>query len=276
MRIAIFSDLHEDMQPHHGPSPQFPYRRDIPADVIVLAGDIREPRLGKDNMAWATRAFPGRKVVYVAGNHEFYNRRIDKEEQVLREAAKAAGVHFLQRDSVVIDGVRFLGCTLWTDMRLPIRDDLTGAMTSDRKRAADVLDRRMNDFQSVWFQGITSFRPAHMLVLHRAHRAWLASALAEPFDGPTVVVTHHAPHPHSIPAERKSKWTSTGYASRLPLKFFKLPRLWIHGHVHTSSDYQVGRCRVVCNPRGYPLPAAAREGQFQNRAWCERGYLVEV
>ena len=29
------------------------------------------------------------------------------------------------------------------------------------------------------------------------------------------------------------------------------PRLWIHGHTHESFDYQIGKTRVVCNPRGY-------------------------
>lgn len=274
MRIAIFSDLHLEMHPGGGPDPQLPFDQDV--DIVVLAGDIRAPLLEKDTMAWAIQAFPGRKLVHVAGNHEFYNRQIDREEQVLRDDAKAAGVHFLQCDGVVIGGVRFLGCTLWTDMLLPVRDELTGAFTSDRKRAQDALDRRMTDFQSARFQGIRSLQPQDMLAVHREHRAWLSAALAEPFDGPTVVVTHHAPHSHSIPPDRKSHWISTGYASRLPMRFFKVPRLWIHGHVHASSDYVVGRCRVVANPRGYPLPTETTLGQFQNSAWCRRGYIVEV
>ena len=28
--------------------------------------------------------------------------------------------------------------------------------------------------------------------------------------------------------------------------------IWIHGHIHTSSDYQIGKTRIICNPKGYP------------------------
>ena len=28
-------------------------------------------------------------------------------------------------------------------------------------------------------------------------------------------------------------------------------KLWVHGHTHSSFDYNIHGTRVVCNPRGY-------------------------
>ena len=99
--------------------------------------------------------------------------------------------------------------------------------------------------------------PYDTLRLHRTQRAWLDAALAEPFDGSTVVVTHHGPHRGSLAPRFAADWVSTGYLSELPLHFFDVPVLWVHGHTHTSHDYQVGGCRVLCNPRGYQWPGQA-------------------
>ena len=86
-----------------------------------------------------------------------------------------------------------------------------------------------------------------------------AAGLAEPFAGPTVVVAHHDPHRQSLAPRFATEWVSTAYLSALPASFLEVPVLWVHGHTHSSHDYRVGNCRVVCNPRGYqtaamPLP----------------------
>ena len=95
--------------------------------------------------------------------------------------------------------------------------------------------------------------PEDLLSEHQADCQWLEQQLAAPFDGPTVVVTHHAPHPLSIAPRFASDWATSGFASALPDSFFEIPVLWIHGHTHSRFDYQVGNCQVVCNPRGYKL-----------------------
>jgi len=95
--------------------------------------------------------------------------------------------------------------------------------------------------------------PQDLLGEHQADRRWLEKQLAAPFDGPTVVITHHAPHPLSIAPRYAADWMTCGFASALPESFFEVPVLWIHGHTHTRFDYRVNGCRVVCNPRGYEL-----------------------
>ena len=96
--------------------------------------------------------------------------------------------------------------------------------------------------------------------------------LGKPFAGATVVVTHHAPHRSSIARRFEDDWLSGCFASELPDEFFEVPSLWVHGYTHDSADYTVGNCRVICNPRGYPLRMTRG---FENEAFDE-WLVVEV
>jgi len=91
-------------------------------------------------------------------------------------------------------------------------------------------------------------RPSDTAALHRFSRAWLDDQLGLPHAGPTVVVTHHAPHSLSLPDGFD---LAHCYASDLSrLLHDRQPALWVHGHVHGHVDYQIGATRVVCNARG--------------------------
>jgi hypothetical protein len=103
--------------------------------------------------------------------------------------------------------------------------------------------------------------PLDTLQIYRRHRSWLRRKLAEPFQGPTVVVTHHAPHRKSLASRFAEDWASGGFINEMLPEFFKVPVLWVHGHTHDSFDYQVDDCRVICNPRGYPN----WHGEFENK-----------
>lgn len=230
MRIRVFSDLHLEAAPFDPPPAD--------ADVVVLAGDIHN---GPAGVQWAQRAF-AQPVVYVSGNHEPFDAEFHATAAALRAAAAGSNVHVLDCDEAVLGGVRFLGCTLWTDF------ELHGE--SGRGIAIETMHRTAPDFRIIAF-GDRAFAPADWLALHRAHRAWLEERLATTFPGPTVVVTHFLPHPASITAEFATHPLNPGFASRLePL--VARATLWVHGHTHAASDYRIGGARVVCNPRGYP------------------------
>ena len=254
MRLHILSDLHLE----HG-TLELPA---VDSDVLVLAGDILSP--GHQAVAWAARPSVNRvrPVLLVAGNHEFYGHTLQGERRRMQDAAGRLGVHFLDRSSVVLAGVRFLGCILWTDYEVPIVDAAGYGLRSDRARAMAACAASLSDHRAVrWEEGGASrlLTPGDLLGEHRLDRRWLASRLAEPFGGPTVVITHHAPHALSIAPRYASDWVTSGFVSQLPDQFFQAPALWIHGHTHTAFDYRVGACRVLCNPRGYPV----RDGRFE-------------
>src|SRR3954452_19421772 len=107
MRLHIFSDLHAGLRPFDPP--------EVDADVLVLPGDVD---VGVDGIALAREWARGRPTLYVAGNHEFYGEGIPRHLGKMAEAAAGSTVELLENRVVVIGGVRFLGCTLWTDFDL--------------------------------------------------------------------------------------------------------------------------------------------------------------
>ena len=98
--------------------------------------------------------------------------------------------------------------------------------------------------------GSAARRPVDTIALHRDHRSWLDTSLAEPFDGETVVVTHHAPHPDCLQAGHS---LAAAYASDLSTLILRRePLIWAHGHVHQHSEVQLGRTRIINVALGYP------------------------
>ena len=230
MKIHILNDLHIEFKDFEPPATD--------ADVVILAGDIG---VGMGGLPWAEKRFPDRPVIYVPGNHEFYHQDIALVEALKEQAP--GHIHVLNDDQIIIDGIRFLGSILWTDFALFGEADKFFAMQAARQR--------MTDFSIIQNQG-RSFTPEDAVRLHTASRDWLATMLAEPFDGKTVVVTHHAPSSQSVHPRYAHDLLTPAFASNLEdLMEGDRVSLWVHGHMHESFDYEIYGTRVVCNPRGY-------------------------
>lgn len=248
MKIQLVSDLHLEFLQREMPGERL--IAPVPgADVLVLAGDIAngaEPfRLFAD---WPT---PTRvPIIFVAGNHEYYGHAMEPMLRKMREGAAMNNIHFLENDRVEIDGVRFLGTTLWTDYNL-YRDRTQFHMMEHAQR-------HLNDHQLIRMGG-RRFSAQDALDRHLIARAWLEAELAKPFAGKTVVVTHHGAHPLSVHGRYINDPLSAAFVSDLSALMPDVD-LWLHGHVHDGFDYQVGRCRVVANPAGYVM----------NRGWAQR------
>lgn len=264
MKALILSDLHLEFASFE-PAP------DLEFDVVILAGDIHSP--AKRAVQWAADTFRGKSVVYLLGNHEYYDGRLDTALAEARRAAEGSNVHVLDGDELVIDGVRFLGATLWTDFELAI--ETHEGPVSDVGRAMRVATKLLNDYALIrtadesaepgtWrHQQGRKLQAADTLRIHQAQRAWLREKLSEPFAGPTVVVTHHAPHRGSLSARYADDWASGAFVTELPDAFFDVPLLWVHGHTHQQFDYRARSCRIVCNPRGY----TNWSGKIENNAF---------
>lgn len=247
MRLLILSDLHHEAWGTYAPAIA---RANTAADAVILAGDID---VDARAVAWADIVFAGLPVLYIHGNHEGYGRNLDDVQNRINAACAASGhVHYLNCHEYHIGNVRFLGATLWTDF------ELFGA--AHKGEVIAQIARAMNDYQRIRLaaHGYRKLRPADTLRWHRAQRRWLEQRLAVPFAGRTVVVTHMAPSLQSIRAEYANDLVSAAYASRLDALVAKAD-LWIHGHMHSSLDYRIGNCRVICNPCGYPNASGAPE-----------------
>lgn len=230
MKLHILNDLHTEFE-DFDPS-------ETNADVIVLAGDVG---VGMEGLHWVEDRFPDKSVIYVPGNHEFYHHDIALIDEM--KAQTPNHIHVLNDDQIVIDGVRYLGSVLWTDFALFGEADKFFAIKQARQQ--------MTDF-SIIQNTSKRFTPEDAIKLHTASRDWLTAMLNEPFDGKTVVVTHHAPSSRSVHQRYASSLLTPAFASNLEDLMDKdRVALWVHGHMHESFDYEVYGTRVVCNPRGY-------------------------
>lgn len=229
MRLRILSDLHLEIASWDPPPAD--------ADVVVLAGDIHN---GTGGIEWAQRTFTG-PVLYVPGNHEYYDGDLVETRAAMHAAARGSHVALLDRAAVTLGDVRFVGCTLWTDFALH--------GTAGARDAAAVLTRSSPDFRAIR-DGDRPFGVERWLALHAEERDWLAASLAGGEPARTVVVTHFLPTLASIAPRFASHPLNPSAASRLE-GLLGRARLWIHGHSHARYDHVENGCRVVCNPRGY-------------------------
>jgi len=238
IRLLVLSDLHlEHRRSWSLPegSPEF--------DVVIFAGDIAaSPREAVDILL--SQPLSPNVPLSMSRKPRISWRRNRARLSEGRAAAIGTRVNLLDRETVVINGARFIGAVLWTDYDFfpGIRDE---AMIHASKALEDHRAIRIGD-------GARSlaFTPADALARHEADLAYIESELARPFAGPTVVVTHHAPHRRSVAFEHLDNMLTAAYVSDLSATIERgKPRLWVHGHTHMSFDYEVGGCRIVCIPR---------------------------
>jgi Icc-related predicted phosphoesterase len=258
MKIAVMSDLHLELdtectsqssQSVAANAVEFSDRPPQPhADLLIVAGDVHSGALGID---WVLRHFAIPAIV-IGGNHEPYGHELFRVIQINRERAHATNgrVTFLERatwKAIRTNGerIRVIGATLWSDFRL----------YGTPGPSMQVAQERLDDFKVIKIERgykLRTLRPADTARLHAATLAFLRKELSREFDGTTIVVTHHAPSPRSVAPSCQNDPLNPAFVSDLEAFIERYePALWIHGHMHDSFDYRVGRTRVVCNPRGY-------------------------
>jgi predicted phosphohydrolase len=234
VQIHVLSDLHLEFVPGYDIDPV------LDADLTIIPGDLGHSPDILDRLAnWPT------PLIFVPGNHEYDQQDFDQAEEELRETAGLLGLTYLNQDSVVINGVRFVGVTRWCDFDLLGEEQREGCM-----RAGNSYFRNMGLTRNGKLFNAETAREVGL-----AQRAWLAAELAKPFDGPTVAITHFGPSRRSAdPRYGLAKGTASFCNNDDDL--IPLANVWIHGHLHCAHDYLVDRpdgsqTRVVCNPRGY-------------------------
>lgn len=270
MRFLILSDLHIE---HGGPDlrPLFPDPAEH--DAVILAGDIHKHTRA---VAWAVESFPGKPVYYVPGNHEYYDGHIGGVRTEIERVAKTTDGHVRMLDMhehVFSPDLRILGATLWTDFKLFVRPSFT-SIEADRVINWSMSEAKygLNDFWTIRGSRGNEFSPADSVKLHRKAVTFLTKKLSDGFAGKTIVVTHHLPSFQSVATRFVDNSISPCFASRLDHLVEKAD-LWIHGHTHDSFDYRIGKCRVVCNPAGYPRNRTT--GDRENTMFNPR-LIVEV
>jgi predicted phosphodiesterase len=233
MKIQVLSDLHNEMDY---------YRVKVcsDADVIVLAGDIFSHGKNPDGLlsvAKEIRRQSNIPIVYITGNHEYYFSTFDDTHAAIEAVVDVIDdFHFLNNNSTIINGVKFVGTTLWTNFDL-----------AQDEHEINLVGRCINDFIYINNGDFTTEDCAR---LNNSARRFLRKELYEPFDGKKVMVVHHCPSPLSIHPKFEGSPVNSYFACSCCSLIAKAD-LCIHGHTHESFDYTLNDTRVVCNPRDY-------------------------
>jgi len=233
MKIQLLSDLHIEFEYYAYPKTD--------ADAVVLAGDIHTQDRG---VKWALQEIKDKPVIYVLGNHDFYGESYPNLVEALKAITKNTNVHILENDLVTINGVNFLGCTLWTDFEI----------FGDASVSEVQCQQLMMDYRKIELASDSSMlRSVDTSAIHSRSVKWLKQTLEERKGEINVVVTHHGPSIRSVPEMYLNDVTTAAYVSNLEdlIRRYK-PNYWLHGHLHTSCDYMIDDCWVISNPKGYP------------------------
>ena len=247
MKIQFISDFHGECYPEPDWLPPLPDENEC--DVLVLAGDISSGGNTIAKVRDIAHAVPKTQVIFVSGNHDFYGVEISEQIQECRAAFELDDrVHFLENSSVTIGGVRFLGATLWSGF------DVLGS--SKLRSAMQVAGENISDFHLIEEHtpnGTQRFTPVSMAKRYEESRHWLSEELKKGDLHKTVVVTHFPPCREARhPGFPEGLLTCYFVANCDDLVKQYQPAAWIYGHNHWSSDFNVGRCRMVSNQLGYP------------------------
>ena len=241
MRFKLLSDLHLEF---YARRPFYrdaivewePKETDEDADtVLLLAGDIHD---GKKALHWIdkmTKRFY--HIVYILGNHEF-------EVNEIRDFWKGVRLNnftFLDNDTLYLPGVRVIGGTLWTQVTNP--------------HARWMGPKRMTDYRvtTVREQGITMrMNVGHTDKMHFETVEYIRAELEQPWEGKTIVMTHHLPHPLCVHEKWEGSDLNAFYMTDLEHIIRKYDiDAWVHGHTHDNVDVEVHETRILCNPMGY-------------------------
>lgn len=254
VKIQLLSDLHLESHPH------FHARPAPSADALVLAGDIgsyqRGSRLAGDDFGLSRfsplRGWPV-PVLFLPGNHEYDNLDFDETHARLRDCCERLGITWLEREVHVAHGIRFVGTTLWSDFdALALRPGQAARDTVTLLKLRNKAYRAAN----YYLEKAAATRGGELMLAEGwreqalACQAWLREALAVPFDGITVAVTHFAPSLLSADPRYGMAPGTAGFCNSLD-ELLALAHWWLHGHLHCQHDYVSRGCRVVANTLGY-------------------------
>lgn len=229
MKINYMSDLHKEfgwLDKSNMPS----------GEVLIVAGDLTtaHPKHMYSHLPWLGE-LDFEHVIYICGNHEFYNGNIDDVHKDIKDfinSSLSKNVHFLENSSIEINGLTFHGCTFWTDLN------------------------KINPMDKFYIQyGMSDFLAIKGFNVDKWYEYHIKSAryLTENIKKGDIVITHHAPSLQSIDksnfTDRKLDGAFCSDYDHLIIE--KDPGAWIHGHTHKTQNYMIGNTKILCNPRGY-------------------------
>jgi predicted phosphodiesterase len=241
-RVGILSDLHLENSNMS--------LEGISCDILVLAGDICTEFAVTSRLL--EYSIPSHiPVIYVPGNHEYEGKRIKDVMPKLKELEKDfPNLHVLQNEAVDVDGIRFIGSTLWSNFE--------GSGITWKDELKKWSKQNIVDFSYMFKENpeeigprFISWNPDDMeQEFNKAYQFLEYELKRNPTENTKFVVTHFAPHKNSVVKQYEGKLHNAYWVNHLP-ELMGFSDYWVHGHTHNSLDYEVEGTRVICNPRGY-------------------------
>jgi len=241
IQVRYISDLHID-QPYFDKF-DLPIMDNEIEQVLIIAGDVAEQMQPVEWIESIHHRFA--EVLYVPGNHEYYNSHMYSQLHTLKTALQPLGnVHVLDCDTFIYKDVVFIGATLWTNFE------------KGKPLSLYLVGHSMNDFRCITVGNpcdSTTFTSQNAFDLHQQHLSYITDQLIMYKDKPCVVISHHAPSYNSVHQNFIGDSINGGFVSDLDYMFYDHPNIkyWVHGHVHSDFEYKLYHSTVVCNPRGY-------------------------
>jgi len=244
--FKLLSDLHlefyggnrecKEDQPMYFPE-ELPYDKET---VLLLAGDIH---LGTNAQPWMDIVCDRFKaVVYILGNHEFYHNEFYKVKKEWKDWKGPDNFYFLDDDTCYIDDVRIIGGTMWTKVIDP------HARWRGQQGMTDYHVIKINYPAGIWRK--LNVADTDLANMHTVH--YIQEELLKIWEGKTIVMTHHLPHPLCVAKQFKGHGLNEFYLHNLDeLIATNDIDIWCHGHTHNNVDVTIHDTRILCNPRGY-------------------------
>lgn len=218
--------------------------------TLALLGDVCEVgQIKKLLPVFKRMSKTWERVLYVLGNHEYYQGCLDSTpEYIMEELSQFSNIHLLDNDAITIDEVTLIGTTLWSDM------DRNSPMTKQvcKTGIADYF-YIFPSLKDMSFRS-TAIKPDDTVSLFNINTTFIDEMLYQFTQSKKIaILTHHAPSYQSITPKYKTSPYNGAFASNLEHIMVDNDRvkLWAHGHCHSNINYSVNQCRVVCHPKGY-------------------------
>jgi len=243
-KIGVVSDLHNEFS-HFWP--------EIPeADIIVFCGDIlTKPTQAEEYFKEVHNKNPNSTLIYLFGNHEFHNNDLPQTRKAYRSALSGLPyVNVLDNNTYVdeIRKIRIIGATLWTNFN------------NENYMIMNLAASWMNDYRKIYYNDMR-FTVDQALMEFKISLSFIETELAKPFDGVTIIATHHSMTLQDVQRElNQGRYAGLEYAYHNDLDELLIkykPKYALHGHTHQTKITPIldreGNLAttVIVNARGY-------------------------
>lgn len=261
MKFILISDVHVDITPW---DISYFDNRSSDCNTIVVAGDV-------SNDIWTTSKWIAdlkndwENVIWVPGNHDYYNSHFHKtrifnpsieaeypfpqfQHEIKNHYDKWStnnGIVCLNRKSVTIDGVNFIGATGW--------HDFVAGEPFSKDQQIDAWFNKSADRLIKWSDQDKDWQQVEDTATGDAE--FIRNAVKDTNE-PCVVITHHLPHrllSYARPYDQT--WTKLhGMFVNTKCEDINNSNIkyWCYGHTHFRSMREINGITYVCNPIGYP------------------------